>query len=108
MLFEAYMRLVKAFPDDCEHLFGIPIGASSQLWLSVDERLHPSLLFPADATDERSDITLRFIDVEFSRTCQIATEDAAPVSGTYTIVRLNEVQLIAMQLIARGIVCPPS
>ena len=84
------MRLVKAFPDDCEYLFGIPIGASNRLWLSVDERLYPSLLFPTDASDERSDITLRFIDVEFSRTCQIATEDTTPVSGTYTIVRLNE------------------
>ncbi|MDS1135982.1 PD-(D/E)XK motif protein [Nitratireductor indicus] len=90
MLFEAYMQLVKAFPDDCEHLFGIPIGVGSRLWLSVDQHLYPSLLFPADASDERSDIALRFIDVEFSRTCQVATEDAAPVSGTYTIVRLNE------------------
>lgn len=90
MLFEAYMRLVKAFPDDCEHLFGIPVGTGNRLWLSVDERLYPSLLFPADASDERRDIALRFIDVEFSRTCQIATDDAAPVSGTYTIVRLNE------------------
>ncbi|MGD9811781.1 MAG: PD-(D/E)XK motif protein [Sphingobium sp.] len=90
MLFEAYARLVKVFPDGCEHLFGSAIGADSRLWLSIDEHLHPSLLFPADPSDERSDIALRLIDVEFSRACEIATEDADPTSGTYTIVRLNE------------------
>ncbi|MBN9504740.1 MAG: PD-(D/E)XK motif protein [Altererythrobacter sp.] len=90
MLFEAYARLVKVFPDGCEHLFGSAVGADNRLWLSIDERLHPSLLFPADPSDERGDIALRFIDVEFSRACEIATEDADPISGTYTIVRLNE------------------
>lgn len=90
MLFEAYARLVKAFPDTCEHLFGVSICSSTGLWLSIDERCHPGLLFPADPSDERSDIALRFIDVEFSRVCEIATEGAGVVSGTYTIVRLNE------------------
>ena len=90
MLFDIYARLVKAFPDGCEHLFGSAIGASSRLWLSIDERRHPNLLFPADPSDERSDIALRFIDVEFSRACEIATEDISPICGTYTIVRLNE------------------
>jgi hypothetical protein len=90
MLFEAYLRLVQAFPDQCEHLFGRPVGASNFLWLSIDDRLRPSLLFPADSSDDRSDIALRFIDVEFSRSCEIVAEDAKPSSGTYTIVRLNE------------------
>jgi hypothetical protein len=90
MLFEAYLRLVQAFPDHCEHLFGKQVKANRSLWLSINDRLHPSLLFAAHPSDDRSDIVLRFIDVEFSRSCEIVTEDANPSSGTYTIVRLNE------------------
>lgn len=89
MLFEAYSRLVNGFPDACEHLFGVEVGASG-LWLSIDGRCYPSLMFPADASDERSDIALRFIDVEFSRACEVAREGADSFSGTYTIVRLND------------------
>jgi hypothetical protein len=90
MLFETYTMLVQGFPISCVHLYGRSVSAVGDLWLSIDAQALPCLLFPSNDFDERNDIRLRFIDVEFSRSCEIATEGAEPVSGTYTIVRLNE------------------
>ncbi|GGC12563.1 hypothetical protein GCM10011494_34230 [Novosphingobium endophyticum] len=90
MLFEAYSKLVQAFPDGCDHLYGEAIHPSGNLWLATDGQLYPALLFAGTPSDERGDIRLRAIDVEFSRDCEIAVEASIPVLGTFTIVRLNE------------------
>lgn len=90
MLFEIYSRLAKKLPESHAHLFGNRIGPDGRIWLSISEEAFPCLLFPSHASEHRTDIALRFIDVEFSRDCKIATDEKNVVAGTYTIVRLNE------------------
>lgn len=90
MLFETYAKLVSDFPRNCDGLFGSEVVSRTGLWLSVDQQGNPSLLFPADPADIRSDIALRFIDVEFSRDCHIARKAGEAFSGTFTLIRLNE------------------
>lgn len=90
MLFEAYAKLVKDFPDGCGQLFGQPLSADNSLWLSVDGDAHPSLLFAARRDDPRNDIELRSVSVRFSRDCIIEAVGGAGASGIYTVVRLNE------------------
>lgn len=90
MLFQAYSDLLAGLPDDLPHLFGRDLSIKAGLWLSVDGRNYPSLLFPTDGSGEQHDIALRAIDVQFSRKCEILTDDASVAAGTFTIVRLNE------------------
>jgi hypothetical protein len=90
MLFEIYSHLTGRLPESRAHLFGSQIERDGKLWLSITEQAFPCLLFPSHASEFRTDIALRFIDVEFSRECEIATDGAGATVGTYTIVRLNE------------------
>lgn len=90
MLFDAYISLVRKFPAGCASLYGEELPGSSGLWLAVDDRSCPSLLFSSLPTDARNDIDLRFIGVQFSRDCDITIDNGESRSGTFTIVRLEE------------------
>lgn len=90
MLFEAYAKLVKDFPDDCDQLFGQALTENNSFWLSVDGDACPSLLFSARREDVRSDIELRSVSVCFSRDCFVEAADGEAATGIYTVVRLNE------------------
>ncbi|MDV6328555.1 PD-(D/E)XK motif protein [Idiomarina sp. Sol25] len=91
-LFETYAKLIINFPDDCDQLFGQPLNSyNNKLWLSVDSDAYPSLLFETQGeVSYRNDIELRSLSARFSRYCNIETTDGAVVSGTYSVVQLNE------------------
>ena len=90
MLFEAYTALTRKFPAGCQGLYGERIQQNTDMWLAVDAQSFPWLLFAAQPSDARSDIELRFVEVRFSRDCEISIDDGSAVAGTYTIVRLEE------------------
>ena len=90
MFFEAYKSLIELLPAQLEGPFGQQVGAKSNLWLALDTQGYPSLLVTTRLTDDRSDIELRSISVQFSRACEITTEEGENVAGTFTIVRLEE------------------
>lgn len=90
MLFEAYTELARKFPAGCQRLYGERIRHDVEMWLAVDGQSFPSLLIAAQPDDMRSDIELRFVEVRFSRECEIVTDDGSAVGGTYSIVRLQE------------------
>jgi hypothetical protein len=101
MLFEIYSHLTRKLPESRTLLFGSQIEPDGRLWLSITEQAFPCLLFPSQLSELRTDIALRFIDVEFSRECEIATDGAGATVGTYTIVRLNENDPDIVQLFLR-------
>ena len=90
MLFNCYSELVKSFPLGCSSLFGDEVRSDISLWLAVDSHGFPSFLLSIQPTDMRRDIELRFVSVQFSRECNIALTDGREVSGTFTIIRLEE------------------
>jgi hypothetical protein len=91
MLFDTYTKLVSEYPDDCVELFGNSLqSGDTTIWLAVDTEFYPSLLFKVKADRKRSDIELRSLSVKFSRNCTIETIGNKVISGSYTIVRLNE------------------
>lgn len=90
MLFEAYTALARNFPAGCKSLYGEQLGDSSRLWLAVDEQTFPSFLLAMQPMDTRTDISLRFIGVQFSRECEIVAREGIAISGTFTIIRLEE------------------
>ena len=90
MLFEAYLKLLREFPDSCTQLFGEPLTNDNSLWISVDGESYPSLLFAASQHDQRNDIQLRSVSVRFSRDCKVEAADGTKVTGNYTVVTLNE------------------
>lgn len=89
-LFATYVSLVRDFPGNCEGLFGCPLGDENSVWLSVDERSFPCLLFPARKGDLRGDIELRSLSVRFSRNCEVYGTTLECATGNYTIVQFNE------------------
>lgn len=90
MLFEAYAKLVRDFPNDCDQLFGQALTVDKSVWLSVDGDAYPSLLFATRQDAVRNDIELRSVSVHFSRNCIIEAADSQATSGIYTVVRLYE------------------
>lgn len=90
MLFEIYGNLLRQRPQSDAQLYGSRVEIDEKLWLAITEQAFPCLLFPSERTEGRADITLRAIDVEFSRACEIATPGAETTTGIYTIVRLND------------------
>lgn len=90
MLFDTYTVLTQRFPPGCQSLYGEEIGVETGLWLAIDAQFFPSILFSSNPSDERSDIELRFIGVQFSRDCQITFDSSKTVAGNFTIVRLSE------------------
>ena len=90
MLFEAYTALIQKFPSGCTSLYGEQLPGEPGVWIAVDERSFPSLLFSCQPSDTRSDIELKFIGVQFARECEIGVDGGGHVSGTFSIVRLDE------------------
>lgn len=90
MLFEAYTELIRKFPSGCASLYGEELHGKSGVWLAVDERSFPSLLFSCLPSDTRNDIELRFVGVQFARECEIGVDGGGHTSGTFSIVRLEE------------------
>lgn len=90
MLFDSYCRLIEKFPAGCTHLFGQSIEGRLDLWLSVDDNEHPSLLFEAQESDEQPDIRLKSVEVDFVRHCEISVEGGDALSGTFTAIRFKE------------------
>lgn len=90
MLFKTYTALIQKFPPGCSNLYGEELPGKPGVWLAVDERSFPSLLFSCQPSDTRSDIELRFIGVQFARECEIGVDGGGHASGTFSIVRLEE------------------
>jgi len=90
MLYEAYISLARNFPAQCDGLYGQQLDGASDCWLAVDVQAFPSFLLKAQSSDARSDIELRFVSVQFSRECEIATTNGSPARAAYTVVRLEE------------------
>lgn len=91
MLLDLYSGLLRGACSDRLHLYGTRAGTGRNLWLAITEEGFPCLVMPASEDDFRADIALRSIDVEFSRRCEIISgESRALVTGTYTVVRLND------------------
>ncbi|AKM11105.1 MULTISPECIES: PD-(D/E)XK motif protein [Sphingomonadales] len=90
MLFETYTALIRKFPSGCASLYGEELQRKSGVWLAVDERSFPSLLFSCLPSDTRNDIALRFIGVQFARECEIGVDGGGHANGTFSIVRLEE------------------
>lgn len=90
MLTDLYLTLCQSIPEDGEALFGLPVAGDYPYWLAIDPQTFPSLLLPARANDLRPEISLRAVDVLFSRNCMIETDAPEPHSGCYTLIRLKE------------------
>ena len=90
MLFETYTELIRKFPSGCVSLYGEELQGKSGVWLAVDERSFPSLLFSCLPSDTRNDIELRFVGVQFARECEIGVDGGGHANGTFSIVRLEE------------------
>ncbi len=90
MLFEAYTELTRKFPSGCASLYGEELQGRSGVWLAVDERSFPSVLFSCLPSDTRSDIELRFVGVQFARKCEIGVDGGGRANGTFSIIRLEE------------------
>jgi len=90
MLLDLYSGLLEGARTDHPHLYGARAGTDGNLWLAITEEGFPCLVIPASEDDFRADIALRSIDVEFSRRCEIIGDESGfLVTGTYTVVRLN-------------------
>ena len=90
MLFDIYNILVRRFPDGCPHLFGSAVDGHPKLWLSVNTDAHPHVLFEASENDAESDLKLKYVEVQFSRPCEITLKDGTAKSGTYSVVTLKD------------------
>ena len=90
MLLGAYTELIRKFPSGCASLYGEELQGKSGVWLAVDERSFPSLLFSCLPSDTRNDIELRFVGVQFARECEIGVDGGGYANGTFSIVRLEE------------------
>lgn len=90
MLTDLYPTLCQAIPQDDSALFGLPIATDHPYWLTIDSQAYPALLLPARTDDLRPDISLRAVDVLFSRACVIDTEERQSQQGCYSLVRLKE------------------
>ena len=102
MLLDLYSGLLGGVRTDRPHLYGARAGTGRNLWLAITEDGFPCLVIPASEDDFRADIALRSIDVEFSRRCEIISDVAgALVTGTYTVVRLNDADPDTVRLFLR-------
>ena len=90
MLYDLYKELVPSAPDEEGEILGFPLDDERSGWITVDLNDHPALMLPARPDDLRTDIVLRAVDVEFSRTCTIESLDESKHTGCYTIIRLKE------------------
>ena len=90
MLTNLYPTLCKTVPQDDSALFGLPIAIDHPYWLAIDSQAYPALLLPARADDLRPDISLRAVEVLFSRACAIDTKERQSHQGCYSLVRLKE------------------
>ena len=90
MLTDLYPVLCQAIPQDEAALFGLSVSEGFPYWLAVGNQAFPALLLPARADDQRADISLRAVEVLFSRTCVIDTDAGSSHEGCYSIVRLKE------------------
>jgi hypothetical protein len=90
MLTDLYPTLCQSTPEGGTGLFGLPIDGDNPYWLAVNGHAFPSLLLPARADDLRPDISLRAVDVLFSRTCVIDTDAQEQHEGCYSLIRLKE------------------
>lgn len=100
-LFENYIKLIRDFPNNCEHLFGQPLRPNGTLWLSIDCNAYPSLLFKSKRDDHRNDIELSSLSAQFSRYCNIEDTKGLESSDIYTIIRINESDLEYIQILFR-------
>lgn len=101
MLLDLYSGLLDGVQTDRPHLYGARAGRGQNLWLAITEEGFPCLVIPATEDDFRADIALRSIDVEFSRRCEICDESGELVTGTYTVVRLNDADPDTVRLFLR-------
>lgn len=81
---------MRMLPAHFDGLFGQEVLEERGVWLALDPHGYPVLLLTPLQADERSDIELRALSVRFARACEITTENGRLVSGTFTIVRLEE------------------
>ncbi len=92
MLTILYPKLCQEIPKDdsgSAH-FGLPLTIDYPYWLAINSQAHPALLLPARTDDLRPDISLRAVEVLFSRACIIDTKERESHQGCYSIVRLKE------------------
>lgn len=102
MLFDLYSNLIRTAPLDRIHLYGSRTGEGRAVWLAITTQGFPCLAVPARDDDFRADIALHSIDVEFSRGCEIvANHEGGRVTGTYTVVRLNDAEPDTVRLVLR-------
>lgn len=91
MLTNLYPTLCKTVPQDDSSLFGLPVALEDHAyWLAIDSQAYPALLLPARADDLRPDISLRAVEVLFTRVCVIDTKECQSHQGCYSLVRLKE------------------
>lgn len=90
MLYEIYCQLTENIPNDCNHLFGNAFVEEDEYWLSIDAHAQPHVLFKSRPNYDGSDLKLKFIDVEFSRDCEVLLQGNIKKTGVFTVVRLNE------------------
>ncbi|MYC59434.1 MAG: PD-(D/E)XK motif protein [Gammaproteobacteria bacterium] len=90
MLTVLYPKLCQTIPQDESALFGLPLAIDYPYWLAIDSQAHPALLLPARTDDLRPDISLRAVEVLFSRACTIETKENQSHQGCYSFVRLKE------------------
>ncbi|WP_338610619.1 PD-(D/E)XK motif protein [Pelagibacterium nitratireducens] len=102
MLLDLYSGLLQGACSNRLHLYGARAGTGRNLWLAITKEGFPCLVIRASENDLRADIALRSIDVEFSRRCEIISDEAgALVAGTYTVVRLNDADPDTVRLFLR-------
>ena len=90
MLFEKYTHLCDSRLPDGEQLLATPLDAWTGVWLAVDRKSQPALLFANDDQTELNDLKLQLVDVVFSKHSQITESSGKTTDGVFTVVRLND------------------
>lgn len=90
MLINLYTRLCHSISEGDVALFGLPVETGRSLWLAIDADKFPALLLPVDKDDLKADITLRTVEILFSRPCDVGTNDSQSHNGYFSLIRLKE------------------
>lgn len=90
MLLKKYLDLCEKQLPENEQLLATRLDTWSEVWIAVNQKSQPSVLFSNGDQTELSDVKLQLVDVEFSRHSQILDLSGARTNGVFTVVRLND------------------
>jgi hypothetical protein len=90
MLFDIYARMCDRRLPEGDRFLATQLDSWSGVWLAIDCKSQPALLFANGDQTELGDMKLQLVDVVFSKNSQITDFSGSTTSGVFTVVRLND------------------